>query len=527
MVFDHAQSSLQLLYDISRQLVSSLDLQTVLQNVVSLSIRNLGAERATLIVLDESQRPSEAVLVYNNQRMPYTIDQLQQVVDQGLAGWVLRTQKSVLISDTSLDERWVRRPDDQANQSGAKSAICVPLQTRSQLVGVLTLVHPEPGFFAQAHLNLLQSIGDQAGIAIYNARLYDSLQMATRRYRELFADNIDPILITDWSGTILEVNRQAEILGRGAEKPLVGRSILELSEPNLEKLGQDFANLYSGEMISYESNIHLPDGQQVPVEIYVYRVRLQQNEDVLQWTVRDITARKELDMLRNDLAAMVYHDLRSPLSNIVSSLDMMEGMLPNPDANSLRMIFSIASRSSDRMQRLISSLLDISRLEAGQPITNQKEIETARLVVEAADTVLSALETKQQTIKIDLAEGLPSIWIDEDMIRRVLINLVENAAKFTPTKSEIKIQVAQVKGMIQFCVQDSGPGIPHEALDLIFEKFRRITTENTPKGLGLGLAFCRLAVQAHGGRIWVESELGKGSNFYFTLPPNPQKSGIN
>ena len=200
----------------------------------------------------------------------------------------------------------------------------------------------------------------------------------------------------------------------------------------------------------------------------------------------------------------------------------MEGMLPNPDTNSLRMIFSIASRSSDRMQRLISSLLDISRLEAGQPITNQKEIEAARLVLDAADTVLPALETKQQTIKIDLADGLPKILIDEDMIRRVLINLVENAAKFTPSKGEIRIQAALVNGMIQFCVQDNGPGIPPEALELIFEKFRRITTENTPKGLGLGLAFCRLAVQAHGGRIWVESELGKGSRFYFTLPPNPQ-----
>ena len=109
------------------------------------------------------------------------------------------------------------------------------------------------------------------------------------------------------------------------------------------------------------------------VEISVYRVHLQ-DEEVLQWTVRDITARKELDMLRNDLAAMVYHDLRSPLSNIVSSLDMMEGLIPKEEANSLRIIFGIASRSTDRMQRLISSLLDINRLESGQPITNQKSV---------------------------------------------------------------------------------------------------------------------------------------------------------
>ena len=344
--------------------------------------------------------------------------------------------------------------------------------------------------------------------------------MATRRYRELFENSIDPILITDWSGKILEVNHQAAILGQGDEGSLVGRSILDLNEPDLEKLGQDFANLYTGEMVSYESKFKPPDGVQVPVEIYVYRVHLQ-NEDVLQWTVRDITARKELDMLRNDLAAMVYHDLRSPLSNIISSLDMMENMLPAAQSKSLRMIFSIATRSSERMQRLINSLLDISRLEAGQPITNRVEVQAVQLVEDAVETVRPALQTKQQVIHTELSEGLSSLWIDEDMIRRVLINLVENAAKFTPSNKEIKIQVAPVNEMIQFCVQDSGLGIPREALDLIFEKFRRIHTENTPKGLGLGLAFCRLAVQAHGGQIWAESELGEGSRFYFTLPPKP------
>jgi signal transduction histidine kinase len=144
------------------------------------------------------------------------------------------------------------------------------------------------------------------------------------------------------------------------------------------------------------------------------------------------------------------------------------------------------------------------------------------LVEDAVETIRPTLEAKQQKINTDLAEGLPSLWIDEDMIRRVVINLVENAAKFTPTKREITVQVSPANGMIQFCVQDTGPGIPHESLDLIFEKFRRINTENTPKGLGLGLAFCRLAVQAHGGKIWAESELGEGSRFYFTLPPNQQ-----
>jgi PAS domain S-box-containing protein len=446
------------------------------------------------------------------------VDQLRQIVERGLAGWVLRNRQGAWLADTSQDERWVRRPDDQADRTGAKSAICVPLQARGQTVGVLTLVHPQPGFFKAEHLSLLQAIADQAGIAVYNARLYDSLQAATQRYRELFENSIDPILITGWDGHILEVNRQAARIFAGDSGTLQGRSIFDLHEPNWEKLGQALSNLQSGEMVSYESHFRLREDQQLPVEVYVYRVQLREGGD-LQWTVRDISARKELDMLRNDLTAMIYHDLRSPLSNIISSLDMLETALPKEGVEpTIGMIFGIASRSAQRLQRLISSLLDINRLEMGQSITSQKRVEIASLVREALDAIQPNIDGKNQQAHTRLEPDLPELWVDEDMIRRVLINLLENAAKFTPSKGSISVQVERFGEQVRFCIQDNGPGIPPEARESIFDKFRRLNAENAPKGFGLGLAFCRLAVQAHGGRIWVESEVGHGSRFYFTLP---------
>ncbi len=517
MTFDPLQSSLELLYTISRQLVSSLDLQTVLENVITLSIHSLGAERGNVFILNSQQRPAEAVMMYHDQRVPYTSAELAVIVDRGMAGWVLRNHQAVLATDTSRDERWVRRPDDQADRSGAKSAICVPLMASSQIVGVLTLVHPVPGFFSEAHLHLLQSIGDQAGIAIYNARLVDSLQMATRRYHQLFENNLDPILVTDFTGKVLEVNRHAEMLSGMPAAALVGESIYPFHEPNLLTQENGLGRLTDGELISYESFFQPRAGQPLPVEIHVYRVHLAE-EEVLQWTVRDITARKELDMLRNDLSAMVYHDLRSPLSNIISSLDMLAGLLDADAGNTLHTMVGIATRSSHRMQRLISSLLDINRLEAGQPITNQKLVEVNGLIGEAVDAIRPTLEGKQQQIQVDVAEGIPPIHIDEDMIRRVLINLIDNATKYSPMKGEVRLQVDTWETQVRFCVQDNGPGIPRDAAEVIFEKFRRLNVEGGPKGVGLGLAFCRLAVQAHGGRIWVEGEKGVGSRFYFTLP---------
>jgi PAS domain S-box-containing protein len=514
---DRTRASLKLLYNVSRELSTSLELRTVLSRVLFLSTENVGAERGTLIVLDDHQRPQEAAIVYNRELLTYTFQQLQAIVERGLAGWVMRNLKSVLVTDTSKDERWLHRPDDDVNASGAKSAICIPLLARDRVIGILTIVHPRPGFLTEEHLALLQAIADQAGVFVNNARLYDSLQAATRRYRELFEDSIDPIVVTDWSGQVLEANREAIRFTEYNIDLLYGFSIFELHEPCWEKLGADCENLRSGSMITYESHLKGRSGKYTPVEVNVSRVDLGDTSS-LQWIMRDISTRKELDALREDLTAMIYHDLRSPLSNIVSSLDMMGAILPIDSNPSLKSIFSIANRSTDRMHRLISSLLDINRLEAGQPIANRKAVEVKELVDNALISVQPLVEGKQQNLELRIADHLPAIWVDEDMARRVLINILENGIKFTPGHGDLAVIVQPELDWVKFSVQDSGPGIPMEARDRIFQKFVRLQTERYTKGLGLGLAFCRLAVEAHGGRIWVDGRPGEGSTFSFTFP---------
>jgi PAS domain S-box-containing protein len=514
---DRTRASLELLYNVSRELSSSLDLRSVLGRILFLSIDNVGAERGTLIVLDEQQRPQEAAIVYNHQLLEYTFQQLQAIVEKGLAGWVLRNQKSVLIPDTSQDPRWLHRPDDDVARSGTKSAICIPLMARDRVVGILTIVHPEAGFLTEDDLALLQAIADQAGIFVFNARLYHSLESATRRYRELFEDSIDPILITDWSGQIIEANRQAVQFTGYAIEQIAGRSIFDLHQARLELLGPGCENLRGGSRVTYESNLKQQDEKLIAIEVNVSAVDLD-DVDSLQWILRDLTPRKELDSLREDLTAMIYHDLRSPLSNIISSLDMLGTILPIEGNPSLKSIFNIANRSTERMQRLISSLLDINRLEAGQPITNQKAVDVKGLVESAVAAVQPLLDGKQQTMEVRADSPYPAIWADEDMVKRVLINIVENGIKFTPARGRLYVEVQADADWVQFCVEDTGPGIPMEARDKVFDKFVRLQTDRSTKGLGLGLAFCRLAVQAHGGRIWVEGQSGKGSRFCFTLP---------
>ncbi|MGH8245860.1 MAG: sensor histidine kinase [Gammaproteobacteria bacterium] len=271
-----------------------------------------------------------------------------------------------------------------------------------------------------------------------------------------------------------------------------------------------------GDGCTYESALIKQNDDTVPVEVHARRVEFDET-DSLQWIFRDISVRKDLDGLRDDMTAMIYHDLRSPLANIVSSLDMLS-TLTTQDETSKSML-TIATNSTARIQRLINSLLDINRLESGVQVLDQKAVDPAALVGEAIHDVEPASVGRRQTLEKRLAAALPLVFVDVDMIYRVFVNLLENAIKFTPAEGKVEIGGrVEDPDWIKMWVRDNGPGIPAAEQMRIFEKFTRLRGTDKSGGLGIGLAFCRLAVQAHGGRIWLESELGKGSTFWLTLP---------
>jgi len=680
---DRTKALLELLYHVSRDVATALDLRTVLQRVLYEAMQNVGGERCSIVVLDDAGKAVDATIVYGSKVHEHTTQQLRDTTERGLAGWVIRNRRGVYVPDTTKDERWLMRPDDAMDQTGVKSAICVPLLAREKLVGVLTLVHPKPNVFSEVQLDLMQAIADQAGIAVLNARLYtesqrqarvmtalaegaaamnaslrtedvhqriliqtmqalqvetvalgmidgdqlvyraaaghnagnivgriiplgqgiagtaaregravvvsdvsqdsnygdadkfggvetravvvapiqsqgrtigiieainpiarsfdpdallvmtgigglagttiqnselfEKLQAAHQRYRELFEDSIDPMLITDWRGNILEANRQAMLLSGYSNDQLHSLRVDQLHELNWTRTGKEFETLRENRTCSYESSLRKQDNTYLPIEVHARRVEFDE-ADSIQWIIRDITERKELDSLRDDLTAMIYHDLRSPLANIVSSLDVLYSLVPEDDRETVLSILKIAENSTDRIQRLVSSLLDVSRLESGQPVADQKAVGTMELIESAIRDVTPAAAGRHQSVSTELPDQLPPIWVDEDMARRVLINLAENASKFSPSNGFIRVGANEDGDWIHFWVQDNGPGIPAAEQERIFDKFTRLRGNSKPGGLGIGLAFCRLAVMGHGGHIWVESESGNGSTFHFTFP---------
>lgn len=513
---DSTRSSLELLLTISRELATTLELREALTRVILLSIQNVGAERGSLIAINAAQDPIESIIITEGNRIILADkEQATTILEKGLAGRVMKTQQPVWITDTSQDERWLQRPDDAVNKSGAKSAMCLSLKARDQLVGILTIVHPQPDYFNEEQFALLQTIGDLAGMTIHNAALFASLQASNQRYQELFEDSIDPIFITDLQGRIIEVNRQGrECTGILAQAQT--NHMQDYHAVNWQEVGEGFIHLLAGKTVSYEAEMECVTQKVIPVEIHVRMVNIN-DQNVFQWIVRDISERRALDSLREDLMAMIYHDLRSPLANIVSSLDILNSILPLEDSQ-IKPVFQIAVRSTERMQRLINSLLDIKKLESGQPITNLKPVSVKALINDSVETVEPISSSKHQVIQKILPARIANIEADENMLRRVIINILENAIKFSPLEGIIEIGCRREEKMLLIWVKDSGPGIPDEARDRIFNKFTRLQAKQFPKGIGLGLAFCKLAINAHGGKIWVESASGQGSQFNILLP---------
>jgi signal transduction histidine kinase len=290
----------------------------------------------------------------------------------------------------------------------------------------------------------------------------------------------------------------------------------QIHQIDMNLVGQDFFQLRTGKTMTYESRLSTASGHEVPIKVYVREIQLD-NISHLQWILRDITEQKKLDTLRGDLISMIYHDLRSPLANVVSSLDLLDTMLPSDDP-ALKSLLDISMRSTERIQRMTESLLDLSILEAGQPIGTRKLTSVLALVYEAVEAMESSVHDKSQIISYKVPDRLPNVLADQDMIRRVVTNLLENASKYSAQGSKIEIGARKEGDQILVWVKDNGPGIPASEHERIFNKFTRLKTENAPKGLGLGLAYCQLALQAHGGKIWVESEVGVGSRFIFSLP---------
>lgn len=498
----------------SKAINSSLDVNEIMQSMLRQMNELLNAEAISVALVEGDE------LVYRlaEGAGKDEIVGLRLPRNYGITGWVMENAEPVLVNDPQKDARFTTIGD---RRSGLRTdaIICAPLEANERVLGTIQAINPPNGMFLHDDLRVLSRLASLASSAIDKSDQYHKTQAAEARYTNLFEDSIDAIIITDLEGTIREVNRRVRSFLKYKRRDLVGRSIDTLHRGDIFAEGRAVVAESVGKVHVMQRRVMTQDEQLIPVEIHVKRTR-DGDYDELQWIYHDISKQVELEQMRDDLTAMLFHDMQNPLSNVISSLELLDDDLLPKDIDPIAsMMVTVAYRSSQRLRHLIRSLLDINQLEAGHPIHEQRCVPIAEIFEFVALMMEMPMQTKGMTLALEITGELPPLHVNKDMIERVIINLVDNAVKFSKRGDTITLAAVldTSNKYVEISLADEGPGIPAKYRRSIFEKFYR-TPNNTSKGIGLGLAFCRLAVEAHGGGIWVTEAPSGGAQFNFSIP---------
>jgi len=441
---------------------------------------------------------------------------------------VFKTQKPYIGTDIRKDPMFQARTMEK---EGVISLVMVPIVSKQRAMGFIAVGSKKLHKFTKREVRLLVAFSSQLGSALENAQLYDEVNKE-KAYIENLVDNAgDAIISTDVGDRILTWNHGAEVIFGYSKEETVGQSLTILLPSHrageLEEI-RDKVRL-TGVIRNLEVRRIKKDGIIIEASLAVSPIR-DKDDNVIGFLhlARDVTEKKryeqrlkELDKMKSAFVSNVSHELRTPLTAIKASADnMLDRLIGDLNGKQVGYLTRIKS-NSDRLARLINDLLDLSTIEAGKIDLRPTNLPLVTLVKEAAESLRPVAAEK--LINLTVMSPDPGVidWADRDKVIQVLMNLIGNALKFTPARGKVTIAVAKNSAAwMQISVTDTGSGIPAEEVNKVFGRFYQIGQAGAQKtqGTGLGLAISKALVEMHGGKIWVESEAGKGSTFSFTLP---------
>ncbi len=389
--------------------------------------------------------------------------------------------------------------------------LAIALQHEQRFYGVMWAAYDWPRNFSEADVRFISTLAGQAALAAANAHLFLTVEAGRRQLEAILNSSPDPILVTDPQNRLFLANPAArQVLQlpplNGVRPPLqkvIQQPVL------LELLATPSTEIRSAELKLPDERTYLAIASAVVAEgRSVGRVCI----------LRDVTHFKQLDALKSEFVATVSHDLRSPLTLMRGYATMLEmvGELNEQQQNYVRKIIT----GVENMSRLVNNLLDLGRIEMGVGL--QVETIPIRDTVEHVIGTLQLQATQKQIqLTLEVAQNLPPfIEADQALLHQAIYNLVENALKYTPEGGRVTVHLRPEGESVIFEIQDTGIGIAPSDLPRLFEKFYRARQREARAqyGSGLGLAIVRSIAEQHGGKVWVESELGKGSTFYLQIP---------
>ena len=518
------------LSEASLRINESLDLDTVLQRILDSARSLTDAWCSVLVTLDDKGQ------VENFLASGLTDEEAQQLFALPGGPQILEcltaVPGSLRVPDFASYLRSQGLPEYRPPPEISTSAyLGSPIRHRGRSVGNIYLAKREPGQeFTREDEEILVMFASQAALAIGNARRYRDDQRAIADLETLINTSSVGVVVFDArTGVLMSINQEARRIIGGLQTPgcSVEQILDVLTFQRADGREIDLAEfplaqaLSTGEIVRAEEIvIQMPDGRSVTTVVNATPIRSQDGEvESVVVTLQDMTSLEELGRLRAEFLGMVSHELRVPLASIRGSaaalLDDSSGLNPAE-----RQFLRIIVNQTDHMRGLIDDLLDVARIETGTLPVTPEPAEIASLVDRVRNTFLSG--GGRHNLDFDLAPDLPLVMADRQRIVQVLGNLLSNAAKYSPASSIIRVSAVREDFHVAVTVADEGTGISSERLPHLFRRFSRTDGEDGERqigGSGFGLAICKGIVEAHGGRIWAESDgLGQGARFTFTIP---------
>lgn len=537
-------AELATLNNIAATVTSLLDPKEVYHIVVEKLNQFFNVDAGSLLMRDEFTGDLEFVMTLERGK-----EKLVGVViprGQGVAGYVAEKQQYAIVSNPEEDPRFYRKISEETGYP-SRSILCVPMVVKGRTIGVIELLNKRDGEFTEEDAERLVRMAATIGVAIENARLFQQVTTGRDRLEAILNSSNDGILMADTNGIVVTVNPKAaqmlqmsqeEILGTNVHTLLQGlrQKAIEVSSPAWLTTSSEIVELELGtQQYSFLRQMSLPvrdAGGKVMGQLVLFQ---------------DISQERELAQLRDDYTGMLIHDLRAPLTAIMNGIAMVRRGLGGPISEQQNELLGIAYQSSQTMLDMVNTLLDISKMEQGRMHLNIEPFPILPAIEETFARLRAFAESHRVTLRYEIPEALPPLEADREKVVRIFQNLIDNAIKYSPSGGEVVLGTSTivvnhrgkiVPGKIDhryvrsfslnlpklsggiwqlFWVRDQGPGIPPQYHERIFEKFGQIRSRKV-RGTGLGLTFCRLAVESHHGRIWVESSEGEGSTFALVLP---------
>ena len=550
---EHLNAVLQAIRNVNQLIAREKDRDKLLKGICDTLIQTRGYDYAWLIILDESGGLVTTAEAGLDQDFLPIVEQLKRGQLPDCAQRALMQPEVAVTKDppsTCTD-------CPLANKYRGRGAMTIRLEHRGKVYGVLCVSILRALVADEEEQSLVKELASDIALALHNIELEEKRQQAEvalkqseEKYRTLFEQKLEGVIVIDETMKLLLANQAAaEMFGLDSaeevpevnpfdfvppeERELVLTIIAkDMFENNrrqvnefrlINKAGKEIwvsavgaLTEYQGKPAGLVSLRNVTERKRAEQELEDKNKQLMAQQQELMEKTKEVEAASQA---KSDFLAHMSHELRTPLNVIIGFSELMADGVPGEINSEQQQCLDDILSSSKHLLGLINDVLDLSKIESGKVKLRLAEVTLPDILEELKRTMTPILAPRKQSLDIEVEKGLPLVYADKAKLKQVLLNLLGNATKFTPDEGKLKIEAVKKGGWCHVSVIDNGVGINKEDQKRIFEPFRQLDNPLTGEkgGAGLGLAVAKQIIEKHGGKIWVESEYGKGSRFTFTL----------